>query len=161
MTDKPLAWMADIIRLRDLELFGAEASDPKWMAEFELLAVLLAFHAWKERLRGHRVTLILQTYSQAAKGALDKHSGASLICNALAAELSLLQEFHTINLLTDHIRTEINLEADAISRLTEGRRVPLCLRGIKATPAPQREHVDQVLHLRAKPSQAKPTICVA
>ena len=50
MTDEPLAWMADIIRLRDLELFGATAGDPKWMAEFELLAVLLAFHAWRGRL---------------------------------------------------------------------------------------------------------------
>ena len=106
------------------------------MAEFELLAVLLAFHAWRGRLRGHRVTLILQTDSQAAKGALDKLSSASPICNALAAELSLLQEFHNINLLTDHIRTEINLEADALSRLAEDSKVPGCLRGIKATPAP-------------------------
>ena len=151
MTDVPMAWMADIIRIRDLELFGATKNDPKWMAEFELLAVLLAFHAWRDRLRGHRVTLILQTDSQAAKGALDKLSSASPICNALAAELSLLQEFHNIHLLTDHIRTEINLEADALSRLAEGSRVPACLRGIKATPAPDRQVVYQLLHLKAKP----------
>ena len=151
MTDVPMAWMADVIRIRDLELFGATKNDPKWMAEFELLAVLLSFHAWKDRLRGHRVTLILQTDSQAAKGALDKLSSASPICNALAAELSLLQEFHNINLLTDHIRTEINLEADALSRLAEGSRVPACLRGIKATPAPDRQAVYQLLHLKAKP----------
>ena len=94
----------------------------------------------------------MQTDSQAAKGALDKLSSASPICNALAAELSLLQEFHNINLLTDHIRTEINLEADALSRLAEGSKVPGCLHGIKATPAPQRNEVYQVLHLKAKPS---------
>ena len=99
------------------------------------------------------MTLILQTDSQAAKGALDKLSSASLICNALAAELSLLQEFHSINLLTDHVRTEINLGADALSRLTEGSKVPECLRGIKATPAPQRDEVYQVLRLKTKPNQ--------
>ena len=29
-TDIPMAWMADLIRIRDRELFGAAKNDPKW-----------------------------------------------------------------------------------------------------------------------------------
>jgi hypothetical protein len=120
------------------------------MAEFEMLAVLAAFKVWSKRLQGHRVTCLLQVDSQAAQGAIDKLASPSPVCNALAAELSLVMENCNIQLLTDHIRSEANLEADALSRLSEGKCVPQCLRGIKATPPPDRATLYRVMHSRHK-----------
>ena len=42
---RPQAWFADLIWEEDLARFGATAGDPAWMAEFELLAILVALAA--------------------------------------------------------------------------------------------------------------------
>ena len=135
---QPIAWMADLIRQEDRERFGAEPNDPAWMAEWELFAVLAALHVWQGRLRGHRLTCLMHVDSQAAIGAVAKLSSPSQVCNYISAEISLLLESCNVNLKLDHIRTEANLEADALSRLSEGKSVPRALRTIKATPPPER-----------------------
>jgi hypothetical protein len=146
--ETPMGWVADIIRNIDLRVLGATRGDPAFMAEFEMLAVLMAFKVWGRRLQGHRVTCLLQVDSQAAQGAISKLASPSPVCNALAAELSLVLESCNIQLLTDHIRSEANLEADALSRLAEGKKVPQCLRGIKATPPPDRTTLYRVMQQR-------------
>lgn len=141
---QPIAWMADLIRREDRERFGAEPNDPAWMAEWELFAVLAALHVWQGRLRGHRLTCVMHVDSQAAIGAVTKLSSPSQVCNYIAAEISLLLEACNVHLKLDHIRTEANLEADALSRLSEGKSVPSALRSIKATPPPERAKLFQV-----------------
>ena len=114
------------------------------MAEFELPAFLVALTAWQGRLRGRRITLIVHADSKAALGAIGKFSSPSASCNLLAAEICLLLEKCNVNLLLDHIRTEANLEADALSRLSEGKKIPAALNGLKAAPVPSRESTFRV-----------------
>ena len=42
---RPQAWFADLMWEEVLARFGATAGDPAWMAEFELLAILVALAA--------------------------------------------------------------------------------------------------------------------
>ena len=145
-----MKWLADIIRNDDLDRLWAERGNPAFMAEFELLAVLIAFKAWGHLMAGQRVCCLLKIDSQAAQGAITKLASPSPVCNALAAELSLTLEHLNVKLLTDHIRTGNNVEADALSRLAEDRSVPQSLRGIGATPPPDRKDVYRIMEARAR-----------
>ena len=65
--------------------------------------------------------------------------------NYLAAELSLLMEELDIELLEGaHYRGILNVEADALSRLTEGKKVPRSLALLKMTAPPSRDKVYQL-----------------
>ena len=55
-----------------------------------------------------------------------------------------------MKLLTDHIRTGNNVEADALSRLAEDKSVPQSLRGIRTTPPPDRKDVYRIMEARAR-----------
>ena len=82
--------------------------------------------------------------SEAALGAIGDFSSPSASCNHLAAGISLLLERCNVDLLLDHIRTEADVEADALSRLSEGKKMPAALQGLAATTVPSRESTFRV-----------------
>jgi hypothetical protein len=144
----PVAWMADIIRSDDKKIIGfPNEGDPAWMCEAELLALLLALHAWKTRLSGKRMSFIVQMDSSSALNVALKLGSSVPTVNYLAAELSLLMEELDIELLEGaHYRGILNVEADALSRLTEGKKVPRSLAQLKMTAPPSRDKVYQLHH---------------
>ena len=145
---RPLAWMADIIRIADKKIIGfPDGGDPAWMCEAELLALLLALHTWKRRLQGKRMGFVVQMDSESALNVALRLGSSVPTINYLAAELSLLLEEMDIEILQgDHYRGVLNVEADALSRLTEGKKVPRSLAHMKMSAPPARDKVYQLHH---------------
>ena len=62
------------------------------------------------------------------------------LVNALAAEISLtLEELRADVLVGEHLRGILNVQADALSRLTEGKQMPKELKGVKERAPPPRD----------------------
>ena len=62
------------------------------------------------------------------------------VLNALAAEAALvLEEIGTDIVVGQHYRGILNVEADALSRLTEGKSIPASLAHLQASKAPARD----------------------
>lgn len=109
-------------------MFKASVGDPSFMADFETLAVLISLSVWRTRLAEKRITCLLQNDSSTFLGAIRKVSSPSQTVNYIVAEVSLLLEELSCNLCFEHYRNEVNLDADMLSRLTEGKTVPKHLR---------------------------------
>ena len=67
---------------------------------------------------------LMQSDSAACLGAVQELASPSPIVNYIVAEISLPFEKFNYHLKFEHYRTEVNVEADALSRLTEGKSVP-------------------------------------
>ena len=116
------------------------------MGEFELLRTLVSLHVWGERLRGMTGAFIVQADSSAALGAALKLASPRPLMNALAAEISLvLERFSIERLLGDHYRGSINVEADALSRLWEGAKIPPLLELLRVWASPAAATISIVL----------------
>lgn len=142
-TGLPLAWWADVIRLSDRDMFKAPIGDPAFMAEFETLAVLISLSVWQTWLADKRITCLVQSDSSACLGAIRKLCSPSQTVNYIVAEISLRLESLNCNLCFEHYRNEVNLDADALSRLTEGKKVPAHLMHLKPAKIPSRASMFQ------------------
>ncbi len=90
---------------------------------------------------------VVQMDSASALNVALKLASSVPTVNYLAAELSLLMEDMDIEALEgSHYRGVLNVEADALSRLAEGKKVPRSLAHIKMTPRPLRDLVFQLHH---------------
>ena len=86
--------------------------------------------------------------SEAALGTIGEFSCPSASCNLSAAGISLLQEKCNVDLLPDHIRTMANVEIDALSRFSEGRKMPAALQGVSGNHgAFSRKHLPNLASL--------------
>jgi hypothetical protein len=142
---QPIAYFACALEASDLALFGAQPNDSAFMPEFELLAALCALFVWKQRLQQTRTAFILQMDSMAALQAAIKMASPVPTVNALGAEISLLlEELQTEVLTGEHWRNSLNIEADALSRLQEGKQLPAALAHLQPTQVPARRTFLQV-----------------
>ena len=140
---QPVAWWADIIRKEDVTRLSIEIGNPAFMTEVELLAVLISLRVWGSTyLFNQRAAFILQMDSESALRVTAKLASPVPTVNAIAAEVALaLEEFNLEELQGRHFRNVLNIEADALSRLTEGKKVPGALKGIKMTSVPTRDQM--------------------
>ena len=138
--NNPVAFWADEISDTGRRRFHARAGESAFMPEFELLAILISLKAFEPELRGKRSGFAVQADSQSALGAALKLSSPRPLMNALAAEIALqLERLHSDVLLTEHFPGTLNIEADALSRLTEGKSVPTRLLPVARREAPLRD----------------------
>ena len=91
--------------------------------------------AWGPRLQSYSLACV-ETDSQAALYTVAKFSNNVPTMNMLAAEVGLRVVGHEIDLC--HISGVSNYEADALSRLFQGKEVPSHLRHVERTRAPVR-----------------------
>ena len=108
------------------------------MTVYELLALLFSVIIWGDRVRNCRLGITAQLDSESALRIAVKLASPNPKANLVAAELALRTEQLGLDtILGQHWRNTINLEADALSRLAEGKTVPARLQ-----PLPQ----DQLPH---------------
>ena len=122
--DEPKAFWADDITDGDLKRFGSARGDPSYMAEWEILAVLVSLKIWINYVKAAQTQLVVQTDSTAAMGAALKLASPRPLVNAVAAEITLMLEATRADLLVPQPGGVLNLKADALSRLNEGKEVP-------------------------------------
>ena len=95
------------------------------MAEWEILAILVSHKIGTNHAKATQTQLVVQTDSTAAMGAASKLASPRPRVNAVAAEITPMLEATRADLLVPrHFRGVINVEADALSRLNEGKEVP-------------------------------------
>ena len=148
---RPIRWLVTPITAYDRARFGSEKGDPAFMAEWELLAILVALATWgKEFLSGQRTKFLLQMDSKAALSSALKLSSHAATVNMIAAEITLRLEQLGIEALSgEHFRGTLNIEADALSRLSEGKPFPRALLGVSESRVPSRKELYQLLPVKA------------
>ena len=131
----------DTISEEDLARFKAQRGDPAYMAEWEILAILISLKIWGHRLKASRAQLIVQVDSKAAMGAALKLASPRPLVNTIAAEIALeLENLRADALAPEHFRGILNVEADALSRLSEGKQIPTRLLKAINKKVPARDH---------------------
>jgi hypothetical protein len=135
--NRPVVWLASPIPQWALEALGIVAGEPGLMTVYELLALLISMYVWKRYLRRCRIGILVQLDNEAAIRIAVKMASPHPKANRLAAEIALLlEETGAETVSGQHWRNEINIEADALSRLTEGKEIPLRLRPLPREPVP-------------------------
>ena len=133
---RPVRWWASPLHPNTLQELQVTAGQPGLMTVYELLALLQSVHTWRHLFRRCRLGLLVQLDSESALRVAIKLASPHAVVNRLAAELALLLEDLGAEALTgQHWRNIINIEADALSRLHEGKVVPPRLRGLPRDPA--------------------------
>ena len=141
---RPLEYWADPIGDADRRWFRAEAGDSAFMPEFEHLAILISIKVWGPRLKGGNVCLLLQGDAVAALTAAINLTGRTPLLNVLAAEVALQLELNRWDcLFGEHVRSELNVEADKLCRLwddvTVSKVIPDTLQHAVRICAPPRD----------------------
>ena len=115
--------------------------DAAAQATLRASAILVGLRLWETRLRGRRLQLPLKSDSTAALALAGKLTAASPALNHLGAEISLQCEKMNLDGLTpSHIAGELNVVADALSRLQapSPKALPEECRGAQRLEAPRR-----------------------
>ena len=133
---RPWKYWADTITDEDLAFLKAERK-PEWQPEFELLGIVVSLKIWASLLELQSVTI--HGGALAALYAADKFSSKSPAMNFIAGELGLLVEAKSVHITCKRVPESVNLDADALSRLAEGRALPRSLLGVDHVPAPVRD----------------------
>lgn len=95
------------------------------MILYEMLALLMSLHVWCPFLQHCRLGLTAQLDNEAALRVAVKLASPHPKVNRLAAELALQLELMGAEAIAGHHwRNVLNIEADALSRLTEGKAIP-------------------------------------
>eukprot|EP00435_Cladocopium_sp_Y103_P029802 s477_g7.t1 len=141
---EPVRWWAGPLHPATLQELNVPAGEPGLMTVYELLAVVTSLHIWQRFFRQCRLGLLVQLDSESALRVAVKLASPHPVVNRLAAEMSLRLESLNAEALTgQHWRNVINLAADALSRLAEGKEVPArlrCLPRDQAVPLPLHTH---------------------
>ena len=135
MNGKAVSYWADEVTDLDRRVCPGQAGDPSFQAEWELYAILISIAVWQGRMAGAHVAC-LQTDSKAALFACAKLSSNTPTMNSIAAEIALRVVGLQIEL--GHVAGVANYEADALSRLCQGKAVPAHLAEVERATAPVR-----------------------
>ena len=127
---------ADEISSADRKVIPGEAGDPAFQAEWELFAILISLVVWQDRLADAHVAC-LEPGSQAALYACARWSSNTPSMDLIAAEIGLRVIGSRIEL--SHVSGVSNYEADALSRLCQGKAMPRHLEHVERKAAPRRD----------------------
>ena len=131
-----VSYWADEVTELDRRVCPGQAGDPSFQAEWELYAILISIAVWQGRLAGAHVAC-LETDSKAALYACAKLSSNTPTMNSIAAEIALRVVGLQIEL--GHVSGVANYEADALSRLCQGKAVPAHLSKVERAAVPVRD----------------------
>ena len=136
-----VAWMADAWTWFDYEVLETDAG-PEGQALFEALALLIAMRVWVPMWCEIPTTIVVQSDSLAALGSAAKLGSSIPQMNLIVRELALEMAEGTFEVvLYGHVPGHLNVEADALSRLTDpnlAKTVPEPLWDVTRTAVPQR-----------------------
>jgi len=131
-----VSFWADKITDADRKVIPGEAGDPAFQAEWELFAILISLVVWEARMADAHVAC-LESDSQAALYACARWSSNTPSMNLIAAEIGLRVIGSRIEL--SHVSGVANYEADALSRLCQGKPMPQHLEYVERKAAPKRD----------------------
>jgi hypothetical protein len=131
-----VSYWADEISDTDRKVCPGQAGDPAFQAEWELYAILISIVVWQSRLAGGHVAC-LETDSKAALFACAKLSSNTPTMNSIAAEIGL--RVISLQIELGHVAGVANYEADALSRLCQGKAIPSHLAEVQRAATPCRE----------------------
>ena len=101
-------------------------SDSAWQPAWELQPIAVSVDRWRPLLATRAVVALVNTDASAAFGVARRLAGRTLAMDYLAAELGLRLRCVGCTLQDEHLRGTLNVEADALSRLTQGSSIPVC-----------------------------------
>ena len=101
------------------------------------MAILIAIDLWAHLIQPAGVAA-LEGDATAALYAVNRLSSRTSTMNNLVAEISIRCEPKHIRLTLGHLRAVYSIEADALSRLSEGATLPASLAGVPRARAPVR-----------------------
>ena len=101
----------------NLERMAAIHGDSEWQPEWELLAGVVSVDLWRPLFETRAVALV-HTDASAALGVARRLTGRTPAVNHLVAELDFRLQCMGCTLQDEHPRSTLNVEADALSRLT-------------------------------------------
>ena len=134
---QPVRYWASPIPEVALSHLEISAGEPGLMTVYELLALLISLIIRESQLRKCRLGLLAQLDNEAALRVAAKLASPHPKVNLLAAELALRLEILGVDaIIGQHWRNTLNLEADALSRLTEGKSIPTRLRALPRDQLP-------------------------
>ena len=135
------AWMASEWTDYDYEVLDTVAG-PEGQDLFEALALLVAMRTWVPMWSEIPTTIVVQSDSLAALGSAAKLGSSIPHMNLIVRELALEFAEGTFEVeLYGHVPGHLNVEADALSRLTDPNQakvVPESLATVPRTPVAQR-----------------------
>ena len=136
-TGEVISYWADDLRDEDFKRFKAQRGDPAWQNEWEMLAVLASIVAFESDIAGEK--FLLQADNMTAIEAASKYKSTRPLINTMAGELALrMDKIRTEMTMAEHIPGILNVEADALSRLSAGKVLPKELREAHRLQAPSR-----------------------
>ena len=92
---------------------------------------------WAKQLSRKRLGVAAELDSESALLIASKLSSSTATANRLAAEIALdCAQLDLDTILGDHFRGSLNVEADALSRLAEGKEIPQRLRPLPRASVP-------------------------
>ncbi len=142
---KATRWFAVSFSSGILKPLDIPPGEPGRMTAYELLAVLVGLRIWAQHLKGCRVQVQAQLDSESALRVIAKMASPEPVVNRLAAEVALLSEQYALDAIEgEHWRNVLNIEADALSRLDEGYKVPSRLQQVPRDEPPPIEDIFQV-----------------
>ena len=87
------------------------------------MAILLAIDSWLPHLQGKRAALI-QTDATAALFNVERMAGRTPAMNSITAEIVLRLEAADVMSTPEHVPGVLNFTCDALSRLSQGAKIP-------------------------------------
>ena len=132
----PLRWAAPIDGAV-ADFLGVTVGESDFMTTFELLAFLTSLVVWESALQRHAVGIRPEMDNISALHITANLTSRDAAANHIAAEISLrLHAANTTIVHVKHWRNILNTEADALSRLQEGKSVPRRLHGLPRDSVP-------------------------
>ena len=98
---------------------------------------MISLRLWGEKLRWQSITV--HGDALAALFAAQRTSSKSPAMNFIPGEIGLCCERLSINITCKHVPESINVEADVLSRLHEGKPIPARFATVTRIAAPERD----------------------
>ena len=131
--------------LEDATALQAKWLDPSAQPLWEAYALLIAVHTWHGLLGGRRGRLRLRGDAKGVLQAVVRRRAHHAALNRIVAELLLILGRTMHDIEAAHFWSELNADADALSRVHEGARVPQRLAQTGICDAPVRRRPWRIL----------------
>eukprot|EP00971_Amphidinium_carterae_P328970 6461155-Amphidinium_carterae.1 len=129
--DDVVAWWADPLGDADYSRFHAQAGEAAFQSVWEFLAVVVSLSAFSPWITVWPYVIVIESDNTAALVASLKQSSKQPHMNAIAAALACkLEQLGVERIVPHHVAGVVNMVADALSRLSQGASLPLCLRDV-------------------------------
>ena len=129
-TGEPVAYWAHPLDQEMCAALGVEAGEPRHMTTYELAALHISLVVWAKQLSGKRLGVAAELDSESALLIASKLPSSTPAANRLAGEIALdCARMDLDTIWGAHFRGSLNVEADALSRLGEGKKSRVGFKG--------------------------------